>query len=97
MAEVHRILVNVAQRQQQAEGGNATRLERILAYMFASAIGLSIIAIVLILIAAAVPFKLPAIVTVLPIPGLVIAFVILAVLLVVTAIRKGRESKDARS
>ena len=92
-----RILVHVAQRQQQADGGNVTRLERILAYMFASAIGLSIIAIVLILIAAAVPFELPAIVMVLPVPGLVIAFAILATLLVVTAVRKGRESKDARS
>ena len=97
MTEVHRILGHVAQRQQQADSGGVTRVERILAYMFASAIGLSIIAIVLILIAAAVPFELPAVVTVLPIPGLVIAFVILATLLVVTAVRKGRESKDARS
>jgi len=97
VTEVHRILVHVAQRQQQADGGNVTRLERILAYMFASAIGLSIIAIILILISAAVPFELPAIITVLPVPGLVIAFAILATLLVVTAVRKGRESKDARS
>ncbi len=97
MTGVHRILVHVAQQQQQAEGGNVTRLERILAYMFASAIGLSIIAIVLTLISAAVPFQLPLIVTVLPLPGLAIAFVILVTLLIVTAIRKGRESKDARS
>ena len=74
-----------------------TRLERILAYMFAAAIGLSIIAILLVLISAAVPFQLPAVVAVLPVPGLVIAFIILAVLLIVTAVRKGRESKDARS
>ena len=97
MTEVHRILVNVAQRQQQAEGGNATRLERILAYMFASAIGLSLIAIVLILIASAVPFELPAIVRVLPTPGLALAMALLITLLIVNAIRKGRESKDARS
>ena len=97
MTEVHRILGDVAQRQQQPESGAVTRVERILAYMFASAIGLSIIAIVLILIAAAVPFELPAVITVLPVPGLVIAFAILATLLVVTAVRKGRESKDARS
>ena len=64
--------------------------------MFASAIGLSIIAIVLILISAAVPFELPTIVTVLPLPGLIIAFGILATLLIATAVRKGRESKDAR-
>ena len=88
--------MGVAQRQQQAEGGNVTRLERILAYMFASAIGLSIIAIILILISAAVPFELPLVVRALPTPGLVIAFAILAVLLIVTAVRKGRESKDAR-
>ena len=88
--------MHVAQ-QQQAEGGNVTRLERILAYMFASSIGLSIIAIVVTLIAAAVPFQLPSIVAVLPIPGLAIAFGILVTLLIVTAVRKGRESKDARS
>jgi hypothetical protein len=89
--------VDVAQRQQQAEGGNVTRLERILAYMFASAIGLSIIAIILILVSAAVPFELPLVIRALPLPGLVIAFAILAALLIVTAVRKGRESKDARS
>ena len=87
----------MAQRQQQAEGGNVTRLERILAYMFASAIGLSIIAIILILIASAVPFELPAIVLALPMPGLVLSFLLLITLLIVTAVRKGRESKDARS
>ena len=86
----------MAKQQQQPEGGNVTRPERILAYMFASAIGLSIIAIILILIAAAVPFQLPPIIAVLPLPGLIIAFGVLAALLVVTAIRKGRESKDAR-
>jgi hypothetical protein len=83
-------------KQQQDEGGEVTRVERILAYMFASAIGLSIIAIVLILIANAVPFSLPTIVTVLPLPGLVLAFGILVALLITTAVRKGRESKDAR-
>jgi hypothetical protein len=91
------ILVDVAQRQQQAEGGDVTRLERILAYMFASAIGLSIIAIVLVLVSAAVPFQLPAVIAVLPVPGLAIAFGILVALLIVTAVRKGRESRDARS
>ena len=96
MTHVHRILVHVAQRQQQADGGSVTRLERILAYMFASAIGLSIIAIILILIASAVPFQLPAVVTVLPVPGLALAFAFLIALLIVTAVRKGRESKDAR-
>jgi hypothetical protein len=83
-------------KQQQHQGGEVTRLERILAYMFASAIGLSILAIVLILIAAAVPFSLPSVVTVLPLPGLVVAFGILVALLIATAVRKGRESKDAR-
>lgn len=64
--------------------------------MFASAIGLSILAILLILIAAAVPFELPAFVTVLPVPGLVFAFGVLIALVIVTAVRKGRDSKDAR-
>ena len=86
----------MAQQRQQPEGPSITRPERILAYMFASAIGLSIIAIVLILIAAAVPFQLPAVIGVLPLPGLTLAFGFLIALLVVTAIRKGRESKDAR-
>jgi hypothetical protein len=84
-------------KKQQAEGGEVSRIERILAYMFASAVGLSIIAILLILVSVAVPFELPSIVAVLPLPGLVLAFGFLAALLVVTARRKGRESKDARS
>jgi hypothetical protein len=89
--------VGVTQRPQQADGSSFTRLERVLAYMFASAIGLSIIAIILILISAAVPFQLPTIVAVLPVPGLAVGFLFLIALLIVTAIRKGRESKDARS
>jgi hypothetical protein len=87
----------VSQRQQQSDGSNFTRLERVLAYMFASAIGLSILAIILILISAAVPFQLPTIVAVLPVPGLAVGFLFLIALLIVTAVRKGRESKDARS
>jgi uncharacterized membrane protein YhdT len=76
------------------------RVQRVLAYMVASAIGLSILAIIAIVIGYAVGLKnadegvWPA-VFVLPIIGLPIGFILIIVLLVLTFVRRGREAKDA--
>jgi hypothetical protein len=76
------------------------RVERILAYMVASAIGLSILAFLAIIIARAAGLKSadegvwPA-VFMLPLIGLPIGFILIVVLLVMTFVRRGREAKDA--
>lgn len=76
------------------------RVQRVLAYMVASAIGLSIIAIIAILIGNAVGLKnanegIWPMVFLLPTIGLPIGFILIIVLLVLTFVRRGREAKDA--
>lgn len=82
---------------------NPRRIERILAYMIASAVGLSILCFIALIIATAVGVTAeqfsaapwPTIV-VLPAIGLPIGLILMIVLIVLTGIRRGRESKDAR-
>lgn len=76
------------------------RAERVLAFMVAAVIGLSILAFITIIIATVAgvtDFSVgiwPLIVT-LPLVGLPIGLVFMIVLFIVSAIRRGRESKDA--
>ncbi len=80
-------------------------IERILAYMIASSVGLSIICFVALIIAtAAIPQSdlqdvfstgVWPIVIVLPAIGLPIGLILMIALIIVTGIRRGREAKDA--
>lgn len=78
----------------------AHRGERILAYMVASAIGLSIISFLAIIIATGAGLKdfgtppWPTIV-ILPAIGLPIGLVLMIALIVVSGLRRGREARDA--
>ena len=78
-----------------------SRLQRILAYMFAAAIGLSLIALILIVVAGAIRADITTgiwpIILVLPLPGSSIAVLLLIALLVVTAVRRSQAARDARS
>ena len=90
----------MAKTEQQA-APPPSRLQRILAYMFGAAIVLSIIGIVMSLVARATEADITTgiwpIILVLPLPGLIIAFLLLIALLVVTAVRRSQAAKDARS
>jgi hypothetical protein len=77
------------------------RLERILAFMVASAVGLSILCIIAVLAGTAAGVKnfgegAWPIMIVLPAPGLLIGLALLIALVVISSIRRGREAKDAR-
>jgi uncharacterized membrane protein len=81
----------------------AHRVERILAFMVASAVGLSIVAFLAIIIGTGVGLKAAdfsggiwPVVFVLPLVGLPIGLVLLIALIVISGIRRGREAKDAR-
>jgi hypothetical protein len=78
------------------------RLERILAYMVASAVGLSIISFLAVIIASGVgvtaeQFSQPPwpTVIVLPVIGLPIGVAVLIALLLISSIRRGREARNA--
>ncbi|NYF09908.1 hypothetical protein HDC94_001064 [Leifsonia sp. AK011] len=81
---------------------NPRPAERILAYMVVAAVGLSVLSFLALIIATAVgttgeqfsAFPWPTII-VLPLVGLPIGLVLMIVLLVLTAVRRGREAKDA--
>jgi hypothetical protein len=82
----------------------AHRTERILAYMVASAIGLSIVAFVAVIIGhfagvTAAAFASPPWPTIIILPtiGLPIGLVLLIALIIVSGVRRGREAKDARN
>ncbi len=82
----------------------AHRAERILAYMIASAIGLSILAFVAVLVAgfagvSAQAFASPPWPTIIILPtiGLPIGLALLIALIIVSGVRRGREAKDARN
>jgi hypothetical protein len=76
-----------------------SRPERMLAYMVASILGLSILAIIAVLIGYGTKLNNGAgiwqIVDLLPGIGLPIGFVLIVVLLVMTAVRRTRAAKDA--
>lgn len=79
----------------------AYRGERILAYMVASAVGLSILAFVAIIIGTATGVRnfgegIWPVVFVLPLVGLPIGLVLMITLIIVSGLRRGREAKDAR-
>ena len=76
------------------------RLERILAFMVASSIGLSIVCILSVIIGTAAGVKnfgegVWPLAIVLPAPGLLIGLVLIIALIVISGIRRGREAKDA--
>lgn len=80
------------------------RIERILAYMIAAAVGLSIICFVALIIATAAgatseQFSTPPWPTVIVLPsvGLPIGLVLMITLIILTGLRRGREAKDARN
>ena len=82
---------------------NDQRLERILAFMVASAIGLSIVSFLAVIIASGVgvtgeQFSQPPwpTILVLPVIGLPLGVIILIALLIVSGLRRGREARDAR-
>ncbi len=82
---------------------NDHRLERILAFMVASAIGLSIVSFLAVIIASGVgvtgeQFSQPPwpTIIVLPVIGLPVGVIVLVALLIVSALRRGREARDAR-
>ena len=79
---------------------NDNRNERILAYMLASAIGLSILAIIAVIAGTGFGVRnfgegIWPVVIVLPTIGLPIGFVLLVVLIVMNAVRKSRAARDA--
>ena len=75
------------------------RNERIIAYMVASSLGLSLLSIIATLIGAGVGADRSTgvwpLVTILPTIGLPIGFVLIIVLLVMSAIRRSRAARDA--
>jgi hypothetical protein len=78
----------------------AHRGERILAFMVASAIGLSIISFIAIIVGTAVGVRnfgegIWPLVFVLPLVGLPIGLVLMIALIVISALRRGRETRDA--
>jgi hypothetical protein len=75
------------------------RNQRVLAYMAASSLGLSLVSIIAIMIAALQDTDFTAgiwpTVAVLPLVGLPFAFILIIVFFVVTAVRRSRASRDA--
>jgi hypothetical protein len=79
----------------------AHRAERILAFMVASAVGLSIVAFLAIIIGTATGVRdfgegVWPLVFVLPLVGLPIGLALILTLIVVSGVRRGREARDAR-
>jgi hypothetical protein len=78
----------------------AHRVERILAFIVASAVGLSIVAFLAIIIGTATGVKnfgeaVWPFVFVLPLVGLPIGLVLMITLIIVSGVRRGREARDA--
>lgn len=79
----------------------AHRGERILAFMVASAIGLSILAFIAVIVGTAAGVTdfgvgVWPVVIVLPTVGLPIGLLLIIALIVISGIRRGREARDAR-
>ena len=82
---------------------NDQQLERILAFMVASAIGLSFESFLAVIISSGVgvtgeQFSQPPwpTIIVLPVIGLPLGVIVLIALLIVSGLRRGREARDAR-
>lgn len=80
----------------------SNRVERVLAYMVASIVVLSLAAFIALIAGTAMGLErddftqgIWPTVTILPLIGLPIGFVLIIVLLVVSAVRRGRAAKDA--
>ena len=80
----------------------SSRIERVLAYMVASIIVLSLAAFIALIVGTAVGLErddfaqgIWPTITILPLIGLPIGFVLIIVLLVVSAVRRGRAARDA--
>lgn len=80
----------------------SNRVERVLAYMVASIIVLSLAAFIALIVGTAVGLErddfaqgIWPTITILPLIGLPIGFVLIIVLLVVSAVRRGRAARDA--
>lgn len=77
------------------------RVQRILAYMIASAVGVAVVSFVAVIIATAAGVRdfgegvWPFVYMLVPV-ALVFGFVLLIALLIVTAVQRSRASKDAR-
>lgn len=79
----------------------ANRLERTLAFMVVAAIGLSIICFVAVIIGTAVGVQnfgtgIWPLAIVLPGIGLPLGLLLIIALIIISGVRRGRESKDAR-
>jgi hypothetical protein len=79
------------------------RVERILAFMVAAAVGLSILAFLAVIIGTGVGLKAAdfsggiwPVVFFLPLVGLPLGLILIIALIVTSGIRRGREAKDAR-
>jgi uncharacterized membrane protein YdjX (TVP38/TMEM64 family) len=73
-----------------------SRQERVIGYMFASILVLSIVAIIALFIGnASAKGGFWPVVQILPLIGLPLAILLLITLLVLTAIRRGRDARDA--
>jgi len=85
----------------EPEAVQPNRVQRVLAFMFAAVILLSLVAIILTLVAGATGADPTSgiwpVILILPLPGLSIAVLLLIALLVVTAVRRSRAARDARS
>ena len=80
---------------------SASRAQRVLAFMFAAVMGLSLISLILIIVAGAIRADVRTgiwpVILVLPLPGLSMAVLLLIALLAVTAVRRSRAARDADS
>ncbi|MFC6357049.1 multidrug ABC transporter ATPase [Luethyella okanaganae] len=79
------------------------RTERVLAYMVAGVVGLSIVAFIAIIAATASGMQqadfgqgLWPLVTVFPLIGLPVGFLLIIVLMILSGIRRGREARQAK-
>lgn len=77
------------------------RVERVLAYMVAAAVGLSVVAFLAVIVATAAGVRdfsggIWPLAIMLPAVGLPIGLLLMIALLATSAIRRSRESKDAR-
>ncbi|MEP6482181.1 MAG: hypothetical protein ABJA94_09265 [Rhodoglobus sp.] len=78
----------------------ANRSERVLAFMVASAIGLSILCFIVVIIATAAGLKnfgtppWPTVI-ILPAIGLPLGLVLMIALIIISGLRRGREARDA--
>jgi hypothetical protein len=81
---------------------NANRGERVLAFMVAAAVGLSIVAFLSIIIGTAAGVRnfgegIWPVAVILPSIGLPIGLILIVILIVASGLRRGREARNARN